>query len=252
MFRKLIPLLCAMLFTALPAFAQSSPVLSDDMLILQSANNALIERYGLTVHCLGLFSMDTTSYGSATIIRYASRGRPHPALTGEYAVVVTPEGVQTFWTHDEVDPAVWQSGELNSIAWGAPQLTAYLEADSFEREFFDAPYAPDPFEEWLTVEEHNQNTRVFMLRAGTLSQEAVQPAERTAREALRLMYGLSEETAAALHLIEATRLLHTDGSSEWLLSFYHNTEPDEINYGVTIGSDLQTILEVVCSTGGIG
>lgn len=250
--RRIILLLLTLTLAVLPALAENALAFSADVQLLYKANAALYERYALTVHCLGLFDMQVTRCGDASFVHYTSRGLPHPALTGEYLVLVTPDGTQTFWSHDDVDPAVWQSGELNSIAWGAPQLTIFLQTDSFAREFLDDPYEPDPLAEWMTLEEHNQSTRVYSLRRGTLSPEEIQDADAAGRAALQLMYGLSETSAAEMHLIDATRLAYAEGTSSWLLSFYHNTEPDEINYNVTLGTDLTTVLEISCMTGGIG
>lgn len=260
--RRILIALLAALLAVFPALAEDapadvsrddgSPVFSADVQLIYRANAALCSQYGLTAHCLGLFETDVIHCGDTALVHYASRGLPHPALTGEYMALVTPEDTQVFWTHDGVDPAVWQSGELNSTAWGAPQLTIFLQTDSFEREFLDDPYEPDEFAQWLDAEERFHGSRVTSLRAGTLAADDVWQPDAVAREALHLMYGLSDQAAAEMHLIDATRITYADGSCEWLLDFYHRTEPDEINYAVTIGTDGHTILEISCSTGGLG
>lgn len=250
--RRIIIALLALLLAVAPALAESTPLFSADVQLMYEANTALMQRYGMTGHCIGLFNTEIIRCGDAALVRYLSRGLPHPALTGEYLVIVTPEGTQAFWTHDDVDPALWQDGELNSVAWGAPQLTTFLQTDSFEREFLDDPYEPDDFARWLAMEARNEGGSVASLRAGTLGAADIQQVNAAGREALRMMYGLSEEAAAEMHLIDVTRITYGDGSCEWLLDFYHRTEPDEINYAVTIGADGQTILEISCATGGLG
>lgn len=259
--RRFSLLLLALLLSAFTALAEDAPayfnkgddgtpVFSEDVLLMQTANAALYERYNLTAHCLGLFDVEVTHYGDAALVRYIPRSRPHPALSGEYAVLVTPDSVQAFWTHDDVDPAVWQSGELNSIAWGAPQLTAYLLESSFEREFFDEPYKPDEQEQWLTAEEINAQIKVFSTRLGTLTAEEAEAPSAQARAALQAMYNLSNEAAEEIRMVETILHSYADGRSEWSVSFYHDTEPDEINYFVRLND--QTILEISCFTGGIG
>ena len=109
--RFLLILLTLML--ALPAPAEEAPAFSADALLLKTANEALEARYGLTPHLLGLFDAELTRYGDVATVRLLPRARPHPSLAGEYLVLISPDSVQAFWSHDDVDPAIWQSGELN-------------------------------------------------------------------------------------------------------------------------------------------
>ncbi len=221
--RKLLLFLLTALLT-LPALAEEAPVLSQEAQLLRTANRALEEKYGLTPHLLGLFDTHVTRYGDAAVVRYLPSSRPHPSLAGEYIVLITEDSAQARWTHDDVDPAVWQSGSLRSPAWGAPQLTAYLLADSFERESFDAPYVPGP--------------DVF---------------PESIAEFLASGYnGLDDETTAALRVVDVTLYLRSDGVTLWRVYFYHRGEPDEINYSVCLDGDTQVLLHATVYTGGIG
>ena len=241
-------LLAAMMLIALPAFADEAPIFSEDMQLLRTANDALYERYGLTMHCLGLFDTEINRYGSAATVRYIPHSRPHPSLSGEYLVVITGDSVSAYWTHDDVDPAVWQSGELNKTAWGAPQLIAYLEEDSFEREFFDAPYITEP----TIPHQYFDGGHMLSTSRGTLSEEEAARPNALARQAVIDMYHLSDEEAAKLVIHETSLLQPMGETAEWLIGLYMRTEPDEINFRVTIDAETMLVTEMDWQTGGIG
>lgn len=73
MFRQCLLILMALLLTTLPVLAEESPVLSEEVQLMQTANTALCERYALTVHCLGLFDTEIIRYGNAAFVRYIPR-----------------------------------------------------------------------------------------------------------------------------------------------------------------------------------
>lgn len=260
--RRFFLILLAMML-CLPALAEdapadfskghAAPVLSVDAEILRTANRSLEAAYGLTPHHLGLFDAVLTRYGDVAAVRYLARSRPHPALAGEYLVLVTGDSAQAFWTHDDIDPALWQDGALDAPAWGAPQLTAYLTEDSFTREYFDAPYAPDPSQPpqsaaaiWASgyrgIETPREN----------LGDDASAPWIALGRAAVQAMYGLDSATADALHPIGLTLYLIPDGRTMWQVSFYHAGGLDEINYIVLLDGDTLELLHAVVHTGGIG
>lgn len=250
--RRFITFLLILSF-ALPALAQDAPALSGEMQLLRRANLALQERYGLTPHLLGLFEMNMTRYGDAFLVQYHPRSRPHPSLTGEYMVLIEGDSLQTFWTHDNADPALWQSGELNSSVWGAPQLLAYLQAGSFDREFFDAPYAPDPALPPEDIEDFlSSGYQGIESRTGLLPEAEYRRPAALARAGLQTMYSLDDETTAQLHLIGVTLYMPTDGRIIWDCHFYHDGGPDEINYRICIDGSTGEILYVSTHTGGIG
>lgn len=220
MFRRLIALLLFLVF-ALPACAEGVPVLSGDMLLLQQANAALYEHYGLTMCTLGLFSATVTRYGNTAIVRYTPACALDPGLLGEYAVILTPEDTTVCWTHDDVDPSLWQSGDLHSPAWGEPQLAPYLQLDGVARGGYSLPYAQPTAP--ATREE-------FTAQGGTLTNYAVrdwpdrplyQPPIAMAQEAVRMMYALPESYTAALCANELHLAEYADGRRVWIVSLVH-------------------------------
>lgn len=257
--RRFMLVLLALLL-ALPVLAEDAPayfraglgdtpepVFSRDALALQRANQALEAIYGLTPHLLGLFDPEISHYGEVSVVRYLPRSRPHPSLTGEYLVFVDGDDTQAIWTHDGVDPALWQSGDLTSPAWGAPQLTAYLLAGSFDREYFDQPYIPADAQRLPLGE-----PLILSSRTGQLTGDEIALPSALAREAIQMMYSLSGEERDALHLMGVELLLYADGSGIWSVAFYHDGTPDEINYNVLIDMASTEILLVTTFTGGIG
>lgn len=251
--RKLLPLLLVLLLGVFPAMAEVTPDLHEDVLLLRSANRALEAQYSLTPHHLGLFDTEISHYGDAAVVRYIPRSRPHPSLTGEYLVLVTSDGTQAFWTHDDVDPAVWQSGELTSPAWGAPQLTAYLTAGSFDREYFDEPYIREAVPTMSDMQRFTQSGGVILeSRLGELTGAEIALPSALGRAAVQQMYALSDEATAELHVVGVTLYRLGDVFSQWLVVLYSDGEPDEANYIVRIDGQTLQILSVRIQTGGIG
>ena len=250
--RKFLLILLSALL-ALPALAEDAPVLSREAELLRTANRSLEAAYGLTPHHLGLFDARLTCYGDAAVVRYLPRSRPHPSLTGEYIVLITADSIQARWTHDDVDPALWQSGALDAPVWGAPQLTAYLMADSFEREYFDAPYIPGPDEFPESVAEFLQSGfRGMELRTGDLTEAECAPWNARGRAAAQAMYGLDAQTSAELRPVNVTLYLRTDGVTLWEVVFYHSGGLDEINYSLCFDGDTLELVDASVFTGGIG
>lgn len=246
MLRKTIIILLALLLAALPALAEDAPVFSEDLTAIHAAYQALHTRYGLTSQSLGLFDTVVERYGSAAVVRLLPRSRPHPTLTGEYFVLVADGTAQAFWSHDGVEPSRWQSGDLNSPAWGEPQLQAYLRESSFEREYFDQPYIPQPTPSVF------QGGRVYNLEDGTLTAEETRQPVTLARAAVQTLYGLNDEEAAAMKTIGVDKVCAPGGEAVWVVDFYHSGQPDEANYTIRIDAVTNIILEATVLTGGIG
>ena len=98
MYRRLIFILTALLLAALPACAEErpAPVLSEDVLLMQRANNALIDRYALTLPTLGLFDAELNRCGDDAIVTYVSNGSVDGSLSGKYFVLLSGETAQAY------------------------------------------------------------------------------------------------------------------------------------------------------------
>ncbi|MEG1891903.1 MAG: hypothetical protein RR301_10810 [Clostridia bacterium] len=96
------------------------------------AQQALTEKYQLTQEMIKMFNAKETreQAGKTSMIFSVFDGSQfvNAEAMGQYAVTQNTKGdVTVSWSHDDVDPATWENGDLHSPVWGAPQLQALLE-----------------------------------------------------------------------------------------------------------------------------
>ena len=97
---------------------------------LKQARNAVMDKYGLTQTTLGMFQHNLYLLEDETVVSFHTdvADANGNGLTGEYTVTIPDGGSPVVsWTFDHVDPAVWQSGELDAPIWGQPQLARFLQ-----------------------------------------------------------------------------------------------------------------------------
>ena len=221
--REIILALLSLLLTIAPALAESAPVFSEDVLLLRDANAALTQRYGLSLGSIGLFAPSVTRYGDTAIVRYTPDCALAESLLGEYAVVITPEGTTAHWTHDGVDPALWQSGNLNSPAWGEPQLLPYVQ-QTVSRYSYSLPYVKEP----LPV----RSRQDFKAQGGTITlygysdwpdRDLYQRPVSLACEAVRTLCGLTDAQQDTLYVM-TLELAESDGQRCWIVTLSYHFE----------------------------
>ena len=259
--KKLLSLLFALIFL-LPCFSQAesapayfrkrpddTPILSYELCALQTANAALMERYGLTIEALGLFDTRVDVCGETSVVTYRGSAVPE-ALTGTYIVIIAPDGVQPMWTHDG-SLVPWQSGDLNSPVWGMPQLEKYLRTHSYERYDAFTPYFPDDLD----------SLDAFLAAGGSYHEVssansgAANSARLLAKEAVRAMFSLTEgELAQLVSYGDDARLVrYPDNHGEWeVMLHWENGSTAEVNFWVVIHAETGQVLNVVVSSGGVG
>ena len=213
---------------------------------------ALTDKYGHTHVTLGLFDPHVTLCGETALIRYTiSDGHVSAALAGEYFVLITPESAQAFWSHDGADAALWQSGDLNSPAWGAKQLEAYLAEHPYTRADFCVPYEEAHYTTALNGEFAADPTDPV----NKDNRESAEAAAAQARAALQVMYDLPADVVTGLdwELDLSTQINYRDGHSEWHLMLQDNTDVlDPITYYVTLDAESHEILRITHFSGGVG
>lgn len=223
MLQKALLILLVLLLAALPAAADDSPVLSGDVLLIQDANAALTQRYGLSLGSIGLFAPSITRYGDTAIVHYTPNCALAESLLGEYAVIVAPEGTTAHWTHDGVDPALWQSGDLNSPAWGEPQLLPYVQ-QTVSRYCYSLPYTKEPIPA--------RTRKEFKAQGGTITlygysdwpdRDLYQRPVSLACEAVRTLYSLTEAQQDTLHVM-TLELAEADGQRCWIVTLSYHFE----------------------------
>lgn len=97
---------------------------------IQSARQAVIEKYGLTQEMLRLYAEEVNENdGATTVIFHGNHSEFLKAdAMGEYTAVVDGKGIATAtWSHDGTDSSFWQNSDLTAKVWGAPQLQMVLD-----------------------------------------------------------------------------------------------------------------------------
>jgi hypothetical protein len=89
------------------------------------ARQALADVYGLTPETLGCFSANTQQDGDAWTVTFTGDGF-NPGLLGTYTVVISGGSTTASWSHDDVDKALWENGDLYAPVWGQPQIAEAL------------------------------------------------------------------------------------------------------------------------------
>ena len=223
MLRKALLILFSILLIAHPAAAENPPAFSREVLLLQDANAALTSRYGLSAGSIGLFAPSITCYGDTVIVHYTPDCALAETLLGEYAVIITPEGTTAHWTHDDVDPALWQSGDLNSPAWGEPQLLPYVQ-ETVSRDGYSLPYATEPLPA--------RTRKEFKAQGGTITlygysdwpdRDLYQQPVSLAREAVQTLYSLTVAQRDTLYVM-TLELAEADGQRCWIVTLSYHFE----------------------------
>ncbi len=131
--RKLtLTLALALVLTLLTTAALAASFLrAPSVNVKRLATQALMDKYGLSAAVLGMFDMDAEEQNGTWIVTVSPTWQLYneewrvmiSEMLGEYTVVVEKDKVKsTTWTHDDVDPAIWQGGDLTADVWGQSQL----------------------------------------------------------------------------------------------------------------------------------
>lgn len=255
-------LVTAIALMASVAFAAVTLIYSPSANAVNQARSVLIEQYGLTHTTLGLFmqglSMDddviTVTFDGDWMAAYGGNA-------GNYTVTLRDGEVIASWTHDEADPALWQTGNLDAPIWGQPQLEAFLRERDLSVTGIDVPDAdegsvtyelaactpePAPAEEPEVV--HIQIIEVMPSPDDLPKDKAL----AIARAALMESYGLSETQMADDVDIASCRLLQIGDYSPrvWSISAWCQMDGFDWNMLVEINASTGEVITVYMQTGG--
>lgn len=246
--KKLIVTLCALLLLALPALAADAPVMSRELTMIRTANEALADRYSLTLPALGLFDVGIDLCGETAIVTYVSNQLPE-SLVGTYYVIIAPHGVQPMWTHDG-SLVPWQSGELGSPVWGMPQLGKYLDASPAERHSDFPAYFPADLSSLTDFEAAGGSIH----EVTSANSGAADSAKALAREAVTAMYSLTQAESDELVTYGGdTRLVrYPDNHGEWEVMLHLHEGAEELGFYVIIHAETGLILNITVISGGVG
>lgn len=242
------------------AFALYALHFSPQAGVISQARRALTDKYGLSPEAFGLFSPTAAQDGGKWVVRFTANDGLHPALLGDYAVTLENGQAAVSWTHDDVDPALWQSGDLASPAWGQPQIQKALRGDPQAAEikatlWKEQPPAPVPQvtpsgkplpgqiywkNQWVTPTTPPESS---------LAQEE---ALALAKEVLAQEYSLPQEELEKAELVDGFYFPTQDGPPIWSLHFYLVHDGVEWGCGVVLNGETGEVLSVGSSTGGNG
>lgn len=231
------------------------------------ARNAVIDKYGLTHTTLGLFNYNMSMLEGQTIIVFHSDvvDEQGEHLAGEYTVTIPDDGEPTAtWSYDSVDPAIWQSGDMNAPVWGQPQLETFLRDKTnggtvnynvvLDDGVVYSTNTPEP----PAMHAEDGTTAVFETieiakvtpRPNELTEDA---AIEMARMALMDSFNLTEGEATRIDFFHCE--LHQFGNYEprtWQINAYINQDGYDWNMYVMIDASTGEILDIGMQTGGNG
>ncbi len=213
----------------------------------KAANSILLEKYGISSESLGLFVVETSVDEHGTHVHYSALPFLPMDRIGEYEVLITENGTEVTWSHDDKEPALWESGEPECPYWGEKQLQAYLAVDGNERDEWLGGYRAEGFE---PVDPRS----VY----DTLEYSVVEPEEgdltsRQVREYAKTavvdVYGLTEEEAAQLEVTIYPELLRcTDGRRLWDVGF----GTYECSFRILLDAETGEVVHIKMESGGNG
>ena len=168
------------------------------------AREALMAEYNLTPESIGCFTPEAAREGDTWSITFTGTAWELERL-GTYTVQLRPgEPPQTSWNYDDMDPSLWQDGNMDAPAWGQKQIMAKLQLDGEQR---DARARAD----WdsLSFEEEAELSPVFWgtvdLAGKTVRFDRIVPnaedipadkVSRMAMDAIVSAYGVKEDGLA--------------------------------------------------------
>lgn len=191
---------------------------SADVQAQKAANSILHEKYGISSESLGLFVVETSVDEHGTHVHYNAAPFLPMDRIGEYEVLITEDGTEGTWSHDDKDPTLWESGEPECPYWGEKQLQAYLAVDVSKRDEWLERYLAAGFE---PVDPHSvYDTLEYTVAEPEKSDLTSRQVREYAKAAVVDVYGLTEDEAAQLEVTIYPELLRfTDGRRLWDVGF---------------------------------
>ena len=226
------------------------------------ARQALADAYGLTPETIGCFIASERQDGDTWTVTFTGDGF-NPGLLGTYTVVLADDSASASWSHDDVDRALWEDGDLLAPVWGQPQIMKALRepdaANAAQAELLKdtpveiipretPPGGPESFTEG-TAYWNGEFIRISTPGEGDLTEEQ---AREIAYQALMEEFGLTREELDAGIAVQSDFYTRENGGTLW--GFSINILKDGVEWGCGVTMDGQTgeILMTNVVTGGNG
>ena len=226
------------------------------------ARRLLMAEYGLTRETLGLFSSEVIQEGKETVVTFTPT-MWEDDLTGVYTVRVRGNEATASWSHDDLDPALWQDGGFDAPVWGQPQLAAYLAEGvlhegsapyvrAHPRDHGEVDARPTPQVDEGGGAYWNGEMWLYEATERAESELTFEEAREITRAALMGMYDLSEGQAAAIDFFEAHLIEWDDGRHVWDVWGYLYLDGVDLSFYALIDARSGEVLQIGLGTGGNG
>ena len=177
---------------------------------LQLADQALLEKYGITEEMQPGLIHTITETDSKTVVTYevVESAVMRENRFGMYTVTVADGKADAVWSMDGMDT----SGGLDAPAWGAEQLLMYVQEYATVMSYMEprGMLMNAPFDEALFRQQEEQRER-DKATALEMAKITLEDADEIGRQAVAACYGLNEQQAAML--VQFTNL-ETDGIAD--------------------------------------
>lgn len=229
---------------------------------LKRAREAVMDKYGLTQTTLGLFNYEMSMTEEAYVFEFHSDvlNEERQEVAGCYTVIV-PENREpsVTWSHDDVDPALWQSGDMNAPVWGQPQLETFLhdrtnagtvEYHVIVDDGMNSHATPTPMPVMDEVEQVEVRVETIVPAEGDLQETEVR---ELAGAAFADTYDLTEAELAQVDIFRC-ELTQMNGYSTrlWHVNAYVYRDGYDWNLYAVIDAETGEIVDIGMQTGGNG
>lgn len=228
---------------------------------LQLADQALLDKYGLTEEMLPALIHTLRETEDATIVTYEMAESPvmRENRFGSYTVTIRDGNAEAVWTMDGMDT----SGGLDAPAWGAEQLKLYVEDYSEVMTYMEtrnmlmnAELNMELFQQREAAQEQARQTALSMAKI------SLEDAASIGREAVAVRYGLDAKQIDTLMRFsgeeeDQTTYEIVDGRPLVNLFFHLTQKPGEWqekdgNYVVTVNLLDGAVEDILYDTGLMG
>ncbi len=227
------------------------------------ARRALTEKYGLSAEAFGLFHATATQEGENWVVTFTSNDSGIPdLLLGEYTVTLNDGKMATaVWTHDDMDPSLWQSGDVHAEAWGQPQIEKALRGDeeatavrmtAWEKQEAHVTSNPKPETPATKEGEYYYNGELAKVVAPPSDAITQEKALEIAKQAVMEEYGVPRETLKKADVVSCEYIVTQSGKGVWDSHIYFVYQEVEWGCGVSMEGKTGEILSIGSVTGGNG
>jgi hypothetical protein len=226
------------------------------------AREALYEKYGLTPQTLGLFVEEAREENGAYLSTWTCNTF-HPTLTGVYSTVVVDGQATASWTYDDVDKAVYESGDFSAPIWGQKQLEASFSKREEASEYSSAIYDADRASGVVIAPDNGPPVK---LEKGERywQGEVLHPAEPTADaltgeeafdiavQALVERFGMDKISLEAGYIRDQSFLTRENGGTIWDIGIFVTVDGVQYDCVVRLDGITGEVLSADAGTGGNG